>query len=254
MDKTTEIINGKLMKLFEEIQYCENIKKYFEGKEKTACSKIITTQEEKNFQLPEPWNGDIENAPILIISSNPSINEEELYPTIEWKEEERKDFYFNRFQGKWTKDEKYIKLKNGSYDKKWVRFWSSVKNRAKEILPKSYVTLGKDIALMEIVRCKSKNEIGVEEAVNNCSQKFLNKTLSLSNSRVIICTGKKAEAIMKKFYNLEDKIYLEDIVIAEKKRDLIFIPHSSSSKPRKLSILLTENELERVKTKLKKLG
>lgn len=59
---------------------------------------------------------------------------------------------------------------------------------------------------------------------------------------------------MKKFYNLEDKIYLEDIVIAEKKRDLIFIPHSSSSKPRKLSILLTENELERVKTKLKKLG
>ena len=37
MDKTTEIINGKLMKLFEEIQYCENIKKYFEGKEKTAC-------------------------------------------------------------------------------------------------------------------------------------------------------------------------------------------------------------------------
>lgn len=255
MNKIANTENKELIELFKKIQYCENIKKYYNGEE-TDCDEIIKSQGEKeeNFQLPEPWNGDIVNAPILIISSNPSFNEKELYPTIKWKEEDRKDFYLNRFQSRWTKEEKYIKLKDGKYDKNWVRFWSSVKNRAKEIWPKENISLGKDIALIEVVRCKSKGEKGVEKSVSNCSKKFLDKTFALSNSKVIICTGKKAEIMIKEFYNLEDKIYLDDTMIAGRKRDVIFIPHSSSSKPRKLSILLTEIEIEKIKTKLKKLG
>lgn len=250
MSKMIDTENKELMKLFEEIQYCENIKKYYNGEE-TNCDEIIKSQgeEEENFQLPEPWNGDIVNAPILIISSNPSFNEKELYPTIKWKEEDRKDFYFNRFQNKWTKEEKYIKLKDGKYDKNWVRFWSSVKNRAKEIWPKENISLGKDIVLIEVVRCKSKGEKGVEKAVVNCSRKFLDKTFALSNSRVIICTGKNAETMVKEFYNLENKSYLENIIIGKRKRDILFIPHPNARGQKTLSFLFKDNDLEKIKLK-----
>lgn len=252
MSKMIDTENEELIKLFEEIQYCENIKKYYSG-EVTNCDEIINSQGEKeeDFQLPEPWNGDIVNAPILIISSNPSFNEKELYPTIKWKEEDRKDFYFNRFQSRWTKEEKYIKLRDGKYDKNWVRFWSSVKSRAKEIWTKGNISLGKDIALIEVVRCKSKEEKGVEKAISNCSRKFLDKTFSLSNSKVIICTGKRAETMIKEFYNLENKPYLENIIIGKRKRDLLFIPHPNARGQKKLSFLFLDSEIEKIKIKLK---
>ncbi|MEJ6467234.1 uracil-DNA glycosylase family protein [Fusobacterium ulcerans] len=252
MNKIINVENEELMKIFEEIQCCENIKKYYNG-ETTNCDEIIKSQREKeeDFQLPEPWNGDIVNAPILIISSNPSFNEKELYPTIKWKEEDRKDFYFNRFQSRWTKEEKYIKLRDGKYDKNWVRFWSSVKSRAKEIWTKGNISLGKDIALIEVVRCKSKEEKGVEKAISNCSRKFLDKTFSLSNSKVIICTGKRAETMIKEFYNLENKPYLENIIIGKRKRDLLFIPHPNARGQKKLSFLFLDSEIEKIKSKLK---
>lgn len=252
MEKITNYKDVEVMRLFEEIQYCENIKKYYNG-EVTSCDEIIKSQDEKeeNFQLPEPWNGDIVNAPILIISSNPSFNEKELYPTIKWKEEDRKDFYLNRFQSRWTKEEKYIKLKDGKYDKNWVRFWSSVKSRAKEIWTKNDIFLGKDIALIEVVRCKSREEKGVEKALANCCRKFLDKTFALSNSKVIICTGKSAETMVKEFYNLENKPYLEDIVIGKRKRDLLFIPHPNARGKKTLSFLFMDSELEKIKSKLR---
>lgn len=258
MSKMIDTENKELMKLFEEIQYCENIKKYYSG-EITNCYKIIECQREKeeSFQLPEPWNGDIINAPILIISSNPSINKEEVYPTKEWTKEKRIDFYFNRFQSEWTKDEKYIKLKNGNYRKKSEKFWTEVKGIVEEIMEKENIILGKDIALMEVVRCKSEREEGVKKAVYDCSRKFLEKTLASNNSKIIICTGKKAKDMLKKIYKIEEnKIYFENIIMGNKKRDLLFVGHPGSNCKRKPSSLIkegkiTESDLKKIKSKLK---
>jgi hypothetical protein len=57
-----------------------------------------------------------------------------------------------------------------------VRFWSAVKQRAKELLPEESVRPGLDYALTEVVRCKSREEVGVAEAAAVCSNRYLRET------------------------------------------------------------------------------
>ena len=51
------------------------------------------------LQVPEPWSGDLEGAPILFLSSNPSISTAELYPRWKWPDEEIAGFFGRRFSG-----------------------------------------------------------------------------------------------------------------------------------------------------------
>ncbi|MFZ2490259.1 MAG: hypothetical protein WA208_02125 [Thermoanaerobaculia bacterium] len=48
-----------------------------------ACHVVVNTQPvgPEAFHLPEPWNGDLRFAPLLFVSSNPSIGPSEDYPT-----------------------------------------------------------------------------------------------------------------------------------------------------------------------------
>jgi len=71
---------------------------------KHPCSLIVSDQEAglDEFQVPEPWSGHIASAPILFISSNPSISKEEKYPVYSWSDEAMIDYFENRFSGKWT--------------------------------------------------------------------------------------------------------------------------------------------------------
>ena len=55
--------------------------------------------ENSRMHRPEAWTGDIVNAPILFLSSNPSFNAEENYPNWklgEWGIEKVEDFSVNR--------------------------------------------------------------------------------------------------------------------------------------------------------------
>jgi hypothetical protein len=61
------------------------------------CHKIVRLQTSASFQLPEPWSGQIDVAPILFISSSPSIDELELYPDQSWDSDRTADFFYNRF-------------------------------------------------------------------------------------------------------------------------------------------------------------
>jgi hypothetical protein len=48
----------------------------------SPCREIVCSQGAQTwdqFQSPEPWNGFIKSAPILYVSSNPSISESENY-------------------------------------------------------------------------------------------------------------------------------------------------------------------------------
>lgn len=220
--------------LLEKIIYCENIEKCKKGDASHPCYKIVANQEGdiNSFSLPEPWNGDIINAKILFISSNPSIDEEEEFPTFLWDKKESFDFFINRFNGKikkWVDQDKYILLKNGTFRKNPVRFWSSVKNRAKEIMPKSNLVFGKDFAITEIVKCKSRKEIGVNEALKECLDKYFLETLKLSNAKVLIVFGKPAKLSLCSYFNIDETVnFLNDFEIIGKIRDIIFLPHPSS--------------------------
>lgn len=63
--------------------------------------------------------------------------------------------------------------------------------------------------------------------------------------------------MLKKIYKIEEnKIYFENIIMGNKKRDLLFVGHPGSNCKRKPSSLIkegkiTESDLKKIKSKLK---
>lgn len=118
------------------IAHCPNVRRCLEQPGSShPCAKVVGAQArfEGEHVLPEPWSGDLETAPILFVSSNPSIAGGELAPRIGWSDEEIVDFYRLRFGGgsrEWIKDGVRNLRQDGTYRKHAVRFWASVKGRA----------------------------------------------------------------------------------------------------------------------------
>ena len=202
----------------------------------TPCEKIVAYQHihNKNLkQTPEPWNGDIENAKILFISSNPSIDFNESYPTSAWTDNQISDFFVNRFskQKKYVKNYLYPLQANGTYlnKNKWVRYWAAIRKLSQKLLAKENIEPGFDYAITEVVRCKSHKEIGVNEAMNTCSEKFLLETLSLSNAKVFVVVGKQAkDAFQERFQEKIPEAYYTIIKIGEVERMILSVPHPNA--------------------------
>jgi len=147
----------------------------------------------EEHQVPEPWSGQLARAPILFVSSNPSISRSEDYPTWRWSDVEIADFFDNRFGGgrkRWVTDGARSLRADGTRSGS-VAFWAGVRNRAGELLGRPAVP-GEDYALVEVVRCKSTNERGVAEARRTCSELYLARTLEASGATVIVTLGEKA--------------------------------------------------------------
>lgn len=154
------------------------------------CFNILSQQSvESSRQVPEPWRGDL-SAPILFISSNPSIDTEDDCPTEGESQEYIFDYYNNNF------GEIFPKLRNrdGNIREKPVRYWINIRARAAEIFgePPRKVFPGKDFSITEVVHCKSKNEIGVQGAVNFCKDKFLQNIIDTSEAKIVVAVGRKA--------------------------------------------------------------
>src|SRR5258706_12139153 len=164
----------------------------------SSCVGIVRSQEDKSgilerdrFQAPTPWIGHLEVAPILFLSSNPSINDQEeaaLSWSENWQADRIVDYFDNLFSDEWT-DKKRLRMRKkpeyqleDEYGKRneWVRFWASVRRRACELLERPIETVrpGWDYALIEAVRCKSKHEIGVKDAASTCLNRYLIRTLT----------------------------------------------------------------------------
>ena len=257
--KTNIVLLKKMKDLLNEIAFCKNVEKVLSNDSHCSCKKIIKSQKKEysSFQLPEPWNGDIKNCKILFISSNPSIDEREKYPTNKWDKSEIEDFFINRFscKKKWVKNELrplMINKDNIEYypsPKKWVRFWGSVRSTAKDILNSNKVIAGVDYAITEIVHCKSTSEIGVKEALETCADKYLDRILMLTNARVFVCLGDKVSSYIKERYSLT-----EDGLVAEFPKTnqlLIFLPHPNSRKTRKIRKLFSEEKLNSIRERIK---
>ena len=154
-------------------------------------------------QLPEPWVGHLVEAPILFVSSNPSIRgqitpEGLAAPTrdgITWD----------------TPDDEIIDRFENAFDKymidgvRWIgatratRYWSSIKRRAQELILDRPVRPGHDYALTEIVRCKSRGEVGVADAAATCIERHLGPTLELSGAQVIVGIGAHARRALASY-------------------------------------------------------
>ncbi|MHB1286751.1 MAG: uracil-DNA glycosylase family protein [Leptospirales bacterium] len=196
------------------------------------CKKIIGVQDnQEEFQIPEPWNGHIDKAPLLFIGPNPSIDEKEQYPNKDWDMNAVRDYFENRFEGKWTRDLKIL-LRSGAYSNRPVRFWTSIRARTAELLGKSkdQVIPGTDFSVTEVVHCKSRESEGVKESLEYCSSKFLRKTIEQSAALVIFLLGDEPAKGFCRIYREkmplnEMKNVIGPIEISGKKRYLVFLPH-----------------------------
>jgi hypothetical protein len=221
-----------------------------------CCRTIVTSQAGTTFLFPEPWVGEIEHAPILFISSNPSIDEQEEFPNdIEkkWTPELTTDFFQNRFglTADWVKDGKVLR-RDGSRGKS-VRFWASARSRVSELMQeKDKIEPGIDFAITEVVHCKSRRETGVREAQEFCSGRYLKKILDVSVARVLIVYGRVARDVICRYLGQpKEKMLLDAVDIAGIPRMFVFLPHPNSRGTKKTLEANLGKDLPRVRAHLK---
>jgi len=232
------------MDLLLKVARCPNVDRCLNGDVDHCCSTIVRSQgvsSTSEFQVPEPWSGHISIAPILFLSSNPSIGPSDYkqYPRATWDDESIVEYFDFRFGGR-----PLSAVENGIYHvstgspraRRGVRFWIGVRARAAELLEKSTaeVVAGTDYALTEVVRCKSKDETGVAEALATCVGEYLEPTLEHSAARVIVVLGAQAKRAVCERYGLDPYITLHGPwQVANQTRLIVFLPHPTGFAPRK---------------------
>lgn len=243
-------------KLLFNIAHCPNVEQCFREKDMShPCYPVIMSQNQESleeFQIPEPWSGKLESAPLLFLSSNPSFSKTEAYPTWASRNSKIRDYFVNRFSGggrNWVKDGKYALDKQGNYLPA-TRYWSEIINRSKELYARD-VYPGIDYALAEIVHCKSKDMIGVNEAKEECVKRYFWLLVEESGAKVIAVMGKSPGNIVKNIINAQDKQkYFEPVVIGGRKRLVLFLPAPGSSMPRKIEKVFSPKEIKLIQNYL----
>jgi hypothetical protein len=208
-----------------------------------ACSEVVASQAAptaETFQVPEPWSGPLGTAPVLFVSSNPSISTVEMYPTgdrDEWPDERIVDFFEGRFGGGrevWTRNGVHNRRKDDSFStgKEWGRFWAAAKHRASEALGRAAIP-GEDYAMTEVVRCKSRQELGVASARPCCAERYLGRMLAVAAARLIVCFGVHAADDLRRRYGLPSgRPFVGPISIEGLTRYVVFLPHPNARTPK----------------------
>lgn len=246
------IERGILMDLLHEITRCPNIQQWFASPQSSnPCAKIISVQHSRSLndhQVPEPWSGDLEHAPILFLSSNPSFDEEKGVTLWSWPDEWIEDFFVNRFGGgrkQWIEDGIRRFMLDGS--PKVVRFWVEVRQRAIELLGKE-VRPGIDYALTEVVHCPSRSEAGVPEALDECARRYLHRVVELSGAKVIVVLGSKIKGTVKREFSFsEGEIVFGPTLIGKHRRYFVFLPHPNAHSYRSFEKCIDGKKLQELR-------
>jgi len=230
-------------KLLFDIAKCNNFCTLIATKNASnPCNDIIDFQrtegvvKSNDFQIPEPWSGDIINAPILIISSNPAYSKVELYPTLSWPDSMIADFFINRFKDRgikysWVYNNKVLNI-DGTRGRS-VRYWSSIKKRVEELLLRD-AKPGIDFCITELVHCKSSHQIGVANALPECVKRFLNGKTGISGAKIILGIGSFVRDYFK------GKSSVSGIPI-------IYLPHPNAFEPKTIEKTHTEEEIRKIR-------
>lgn len=167
------------------------------GNSKFACSEIVNSQKPNvTFQLPEPWNGNI-NAPILFLSSNPGYNPDEDTITKESLNYDNQAA-LNHFENRLTSE---FRDKNGQ-KLAFPDFFRDIRGIATQILGHE-ANPQKHYCSTEIVHCKSNNEEGVACAATHCTERWLKLLLNTSGAKVVILIGGTAQWYCNKYFGIE---------------------------------------------------
>ena len=205
-----------------------------------ACSTL------QDFQIPEPWNGDIINAPILFVGLNPGFMADELYPNIGnayWTKvngaldsAKVEDFFENRFNGYYVEHSngRGFRIKTTSLQKKSLRgrtFWGYIKSIADKILNTPNSKPGTDFAITEIVHCKSKNIACItKKCYEKCLNKHFDNVLYIAKRvECIVIVGQPARESISKYFGIAspNKYKWYNINLDKRPVKIIFVDHNA---------------------------
>jgi hypothetical protein len=219
-----------------QIARCPEMMRALSG-EDSPCRQVVAYQHGvfgipcDAHQLAEPWNGNLTQAPLLFLASNPSIDPAETYPTLDpeaWPDDRVAAFFRHRFT-----------LAGGAPGLDPIpqgppsRYWRCIHRRAAEVLRSAPEAIrpGEDYALTEVVRCKSKREVGVEAALATCASRYLDDTLRLSSAAIVVVLGIKAverlRSVLPDLADLHLGSFVRDIELGGRIRSVLALGHPS---------------------------
>jgi hypothetical protein len=248
-----------VVSLLLEIARCPNVKRCLEdGNGKHPCAQVVAhqgTESLRDFQLPEPWSGQIESAPIMFLSSNPSIGADldESHPRWLWSGARITDYFTYRFgdpdrPAMKPPIEKGIRSlhADGTYGPK-IHFWVCVKELARELLLRE-VEPGVDYALSEVVHCKSLSQAGVGNALNECTGRYLKRVVAASAAKVIVCLGASAARGVRSTFPVPRNARVHGpLQLGGHERYFTFLGHPSGPDCKKFATCLSSDERRRLR-------
>ena len=198
-----------------------------------------------DFQIPEPWNGDIENAPILFVGLNPGFLDVELYPKLGnpywlqanggFDEAKVEDFFEHRFNSahQYVQYPNKTKITSGGY--KLLRgrtFWGYVKSIADKVLNRAS-TPGTDFAITEIVHCKSRNTSCIHsKCYDVCFDQHFKHILSIAqNLQFMVVLGSATKKRISKHFGIspvETYKWYYNVKLNDKTINIIFVDHNAA--------------------------
>lgn len=220
--------------LLTEIFRCPNVRlciNLSDG-ESHPCKEIVELQRSDSVDthdLPEPWMGRLEVAPILFIGSNPNAGADSAYPRWSDANDDVVDYFDNHFGGgraSWVEDG--VRLMNPDGTKgRLVPYWRGVRRRAEELLERG-VRPGIDYALTEVVHCKSSKQQGVTTAsVQECGSRYFDRMLELSAAKVVFVMGQAAHRHVQMQLGVTVK---QGEIRDEANRTFVFLHHPTAWK------------------------
>lgn len=275
-------ISRKARDLLLRIAKCESFLNFNDQPtQEEPCSSILLSQRKLGLTdperyLPVPWQGHIETAKILFISSNPSVlgrgdNEASYGPKASWLKDKNNDeiivdFYECRFDDdrQWTHNNIYYRCTPQyplNFSKHWVRYWASVRILAAEILDKDISEILApriNYALAEIVHCQANGEDGVCKARRICTGKYLDSILEVAQkAKIIVLLGTQAVDTFNERYSLnlkafaginQDKEHVSvgEVCLGNVERLIIALPHPNSRGKRRFTDCLTRDEIRKI--------
>jgi hypothetical protein len=136
--------------VFESVSRCPNVRLCLETAQPHPCRTIVEYQRRErgvesyaDFQVPEPWVGEIDAAPILFVASNPSIGDDDHASGATPDDEIWESHHLAHGGGR----RQYIldgirTVTPDGIPIKAVRYWSGALARARELIPDRPVVPG----------------------------------------------------------------------------------------------------------------
>jgi hypothetical protein len=216
----------------------------------------------REHHVPEPWVGHIEHAPLLFLSSNPSLasyrkpvpprpdefapplprigeHQREDHPVFrhglaspkpDWDDHELIDRFSNAFDI-WTVDGTHQVVDETGRAGKRISYWADVRPLAEALFDDPTVLPGSDYALTEVVHCKSQRERGARLAATVCAPLYLQRVLALSPAPLVVVFGKIARNAVRTVFSHPDSGRVsKPLQIAGRNRRFVFLSHPNAKR------------------------